>query len=746
MRAVMGTEPAIVELSAAAGLGRDVSGGKAAVLADLMAAGFAVPSGFVVLPAARGRPDLAAQVSAAIRRLGGDRFAVRSSGVAEDLPEASYAGLYETYLDVPAAEVTAAVRRCFAAADSARVEVYRRRLGDSTTATAVLVQTMVHPVAAGVAFTAHPVTGARDETVVTAVAGLGEALVSGAAVGEEWTVRAAAARMTRAGQRSTQVLTSARATAVAALARAVAGRYGDTPQDVEWAIDPDGVLWLLQARPMTAVPDPVSWVAPGPGLWIRNFRLGEWLPEAVTPLFATWLLPTIEGGYLDGMRATLGFAIPFRYALINDWYYNATPIPSPALLARVLRHGRAVPILYNVLIRVGRNPAGADEAVLGRLHRDWRDSQLPAYRALVTTAEAEVASAAPARLAELIDRLGRQAGIALWYLAVVGGSAWKMEACLIRFVRRHLAQVLPDRIGGAQVLLRGLPGTEPRAYRHAVHSLDWYHPVAAELAAYRTRTPTVDRHADLAAQRTAAEQRCSAALAERPALLPRFERLLRVNQRYAVIREQQSRDLTLAWPVLRACAGRLGTHLIESGTLATASDMFFCTGAELRQPQLGSAPPPGDAVAERRSRWERHRRLAAPLTLGRPPRLIGDVIARTVADVRGPVTAGDDVLVGQPASAGQATGPARIVHGPPEFAAFAAGEVLVAQATAPVWTPLFGRAAAVVTDGGTLAAHASLVAREYGIPAVVGTGTATHRIRDGQLITVDGTKGTVTLH
>ena len=136
-----------------------------------------------------------------------------------------------------------------------------------------------------------------------------------------------------------EVLAAGQAQAVADLAREVAERYGQ-PQDVEWAIDHEGMLWLLQARPMTALPDSVSWTAPGPGLWMRNFRLGEWLPEAVTPLFATWLLPMLEDGYLDGMHATVGLRVPFRYALVNGWYYNATPIPSPRLLGRVLWQGR----------------------------------------------------------------------------------------------------------------------------------------------------------------------------------------------------------------------------------------------------------------------------------------------------------------------------------------------------------------------------------------------------------------------
>jgi rifampicin phosphotransferase len=100
-------------------------------------------------------------------------------------------------------------------------------------------------------------------------------------------------------------------------------------------------------------------------------------------------------------------------------------------------------------------------------------------------------------------------------------------------------------------------------------------------------------------------------------------------------------------------------------------------------------------------------------------------------------------IVGHPASPGRARGQVRIVHGADDFDRFVAGEVLVARATTPAWTPLFSRASAVVTDGGSLAAHASLVAREYGIPAVVGTGDATARLRNGQVVLVDGSAGVV---
>jgi pyruvate,water dikinase len=541
-------------------------------------------------------------------------------------------------------------------------------------------------------------------------------------------VTPAAVTLTRPGK--TPALTGVQAGGVAALAQRIADHYG-RPQDIEWAIDHDGRLWLLQARPMTSLPEPVSWDPPGPGLWMRNFRLGEWLPEPVTPLFADWLLPLIEAGYLDGMRHSVGVRVPFRWALVNGWYYNATPIPSPALIAGIVREGRgrAVRVLFNALVRVRRNPAAADRAVLADLERHWREQQLPAYRRLVAAAEAEIPTAARARLIDLVGQLGREAGVALWYLAIVGGSAWKMEACLTRFARAHLADVLPDADGGAQLLLRGLPGAEPGMDRHAVHSADWYHPIAADLPA--ASLPRVE----LGAQRIAAEKRCLAALADRPRLLSRFRHLLRVNQHYAVTREQQARAFTLAWPALRACARALGRHLSRT------DDVFFCTRAEV----AGTAVPAD--VAQRRAQWEQHRRLAAPLTLGRPPRLIGDVIDRTVRAARGTTpSASDNVIIGHPASAGQATGPVRIITDPHDFPTFTDGDILVAKATAPAWTPLFARAAAVITDGGTLAAHASLIAREYGIPAVVGTGTATTRLRSGDHVTVDGTTGTVTIH
>jgi pyruvate,water dikinase len=719
-------------------------GAKAANLGRLAREEFPVPPGLVVTPAAGERWEEACScLLEATARLGAKRFAVRSSGTAEDLEGASFAGQYETILGVPLEGLPGAVRKVFDSAGASRVSAYREAHGEASAGSggprmAVLVQAMVDADSSGVAFTADPVTGRREEVVITAVRGLGERLVSGEAIGDEWVVRGEDATPRR---ESEGALDAGRALEVAALARRVEARFGP-PQDVEWAIS-DGVLYLLQARPMTALPEAVEWEPPRPGYWMRNFRLGEWLPEAMTPLFADWLLVLIEEGYLGGLRSAAGAAVPFGYSQVNGWYYTALPEVSPRLLARALlqSRGRLIPFVWNALIRVNNDPVGADRAVLRRLAEEWSYELLPRYRRLVASAKERMGSAAPAELIGIVDEVGTTAGKYLFSLAIVGGSAWKMEAALAKFFRRNLSEEVDF---GPQVLMRGLPGVEAGTPPHAVQSADWYRPTLGELDVAGEDPEGRERRREIAAVREAAERACRSALADRPKLLSRFDALLAVAQRYAVLRERQARDFTLGWLLLRRCALRLGEGLAARGVIAAAEDVFFLTRAEI-DGRGDSSEAVAERVADRRRTWERQRRLVAPLDLGTPPRAIRTLVHGAAEAARTKPVPPDAILVGEPASPGRASGAVRIVRGPEDFGGFQDGEVLVARLTAPAWTPLFGRVAAVVTDGGTLAAHASLVAREYGIPAVVGTGDATLRLRDGQAVTVDGGAGTVEL-
>jgi pyruvate,water dikinase len=705
----------------------------------------------VTAAAAADWDQVLARLRSAAAELGGrdQRFAVRSSATAEDLAGASYAGQYETALDVRLDELPRAVRQVVNSAASARVSAYRQAhsqpgatapAGDpsrSGVGMAVLVQVMVPADAAGVAFTANPLTGDRDEVVITAVPGLGERLVGGQATGDQWTVRDGQARRIRATE---QAISADQARQIASLARRVHAHFG-SPQDLEWAITTDpsaaeGGLWLLQARPMTALPDPVDWTPPAPGYWMRNLRLGEWLPEPMTPLFADWLLDRLDHGEQQASRDHVGAALPFPYAAINGWYYLATPPLSPRTIATTLLQGRSrlLRFMRDAVLGPGRDPVAADRRLLAGLAEEWHAELLPRYQRLVQEGEQQLPTASPEQLAGIIDQVGAAAGEQLWSLAVVGGAAWKMEGALARFFRQHLASTVDASV---QELLVGLPRSQPDPAAHAVQSLDWYHPTAGELG-WPLPEPSKDRQHELAARREALTAQCLAVLGSRRQLQARFRALLQVAQRYAVLREQQARQLTVGWPLLRRCALRLGEILRADGVIDRAEDVFFLTRAD-----LDAHAPRQDVVDRRRAVWERQRRLLAPLTIGRPPRLLAKELLGAVDAVRTTGPAPQDAIVGQPASPGRATGPVRIVHGPGDFDRFQPGEVLVARATAPAWTPLFAHAVAVVTDGGTLAAHASLVAREYGIPAVVATGDATTRLNDGQVVTVDGGAGTI---
>ena len=214
-----------------------------------------------------------------------------------------------------------------------------------------------------------------------------------------------------------------------------------------------------------------------------------------------------------------------------------------------------------------------------------------------------------------------------------------------------------------------------------------------------------------------------------------------------MVREEQVAAFTLPWPPLRRALLTLGGTLCAHALFDDPGQVFFLTRAELLAALRGQAAPDLRARAEARlATWERQRRLTPPLAIGALPSASAGLLAQATTAMRSPSAHSGAVLRGQPASPGRATGRVRLVRGPEDYALVQAGEVLVGPVTTPAWTVLFPLAAAVVSDGGSMAAHASLVAREYGIPAVVATGDATARLRDGQLVTVDGSAGVVELH
>ena len=269
-------------------------GSKAANLASLLQAGFPVPEGMVLTTDAFAEfveanglgdgtspeeassatlpEDLVRLLADGVTRFGDAQLAVRSSSVGEDLPGASFAGQYETILNVAGlAELEQAVLRCWASAFSTHLAGYRHVRRLAAAPMAVLIHPMVDAEAAGVAFTANPVTGRRDEIVINAVKGLGDRLVSGEASPDEWMVRGDTASCASCPE---DAIDHQQALAIAELSRSTEAHFR-TPQDVEWAIDKSGEILLLQSRPITSLPEPQAKPIPiefevPPGFWQRD--------------------------------------------------------------------------------------------------------------------------------------------------------------------------------------------------------------------------------------------------------------------------------------------------------------------------------------------------------------------------------------------------------------------------------------------------------------------------------------------
>jgi pyruvate,water dikinase len=218
--------------------------------------------------------------------------------------------------------------------------------------------------------------------------------------------------------------------------------------------------------------------------------------------------------------------------------------------------------------------------------------------------------------------------------------------------------------------------------------------------------------------------------------------LLHHAQHLQPVREQQVASFAHAWPVMRRGVIRLGDALFADGLIATPDDVFFLTRNELAEALAGRELPVAVATARRAAR-DAARRLTPPQTVGRMPLMTRTTFA-LVARAFGAQEVDGALVAGVPASPGIATGPVRVLREAADYETLQPGDVIVAPVTTPALTPLFSRAAALVTDVGSGLAHASIMAREFGVPAVVGCGDATARLTDGLVVTVDGATGAVT--
>ncbi|MFC4122418.1 PEP-utilizing enzyme [Nonomuraea zeae] len=555
--------------------------------------------------------------------------------------------------------------------------------------------------------------------------------------------------------------------------------------DIEWAMRDDR-LFIVQARPITALPDaaPVTWELPDPkGRYVRA-SVTELLPDPLSPLFETLGVPAWEKVTVESYKSVRLAYFDDPLAVINGYlYYNVRY--TPGLLARM---AMAQPRFLTVTLP-GRLRTAPER---------WREAHAR-YTALAERLQAidMPATELLANVQELVEEAAR------YYLTIQSGvlpAAYLSEALftsVYKLVRRHgdppaltfllgfdskpvraeqalhdLArwareQPEPDGSGGrapdgsggrapAEEELQRRLAAHLSVYGDTVYDLDFAKPLPAEDPAPILRTleyfrtgQAPDPHARRQAAARKREEAVAALRARRAGPVRALAlRLLRWAQTVAPLREDALADVGLGWPTVRRLLRELGRRLTDAGAIADRDEVFWLRLDELqsavRALDDGRAPAPAHAaVAERRAAWQARRRVPPPhlLPVGKT-RIAGIDVSRLLPAQQVPEPGA--AIKGVPGSPGRVTAPARIIHGPEEFGRMRQGDVLVAKITTPAWTPLFALASAIVTDVGGPLSHSSIVAREYHIPAVLGTGVATEHLVDGRQITVDGDAGTVT--
>jgi pyruvate,water dikinase len=253
--------------------------------------------------------------------------------------------------------------------------------------------------------------------------------------------------------------------------------------------------------------------------------------------------------------------------------------------------------------------------------------------------------------------------------------------------------------------------------------------------------PALERAARLAREADELADAFRARVADDPTKLAEFERLLALAREIGPITELHNYWIDrMALARLRSFAMRVGERLVGSGVMDRADDILYLRRAEVRE-LLRASRDCRELIAGRQADHRHYSAIRPPLQVGKPKapedggRFSGARFEST----------DDAVLRGTGASAGVVRGPARVVLGPQDFDSVQPGDIVIAPSSNPSWVPIFVIAAGLVTNTGGVLSHAAVVAREFGQPAVVGTGDATIRIRDGQTVELDGTTGVVRL-
>ncbi len=764
--------------------------------------------------------DLAAAITRSVTRLGGQAAcAVRSSATAEDLPTASFAGQQDTYLNVVGqAAILKHVSRCWASLFTERAVTYRLRNGfdHRKVHMAVVVQRMVFPRAAGILFTADPVTSNRKVVSIEASFGLGEALVAGLVNADAYKVRdgeviarsVAAKRLAihaspAGGTRELAIeperqeqpaLTDAQVVRLARLGRRIEAHFGH-PQDIEWCLADDG-FQIVQSRPIsTLFPIPAT-SDQGNHVYI-SVGHQQMMTDAMKPLgLSVWQLttprPMAEAGGRLFVDVTQALGSPTSRASLLKLVGISDPLLGDALRS-ILERGDFIPALPGE--GVGGPPADSapapletdpaivvelverSQASLATLKRDIRrksgsdllDFILADFqelkRILFDPRSHQVfmtAMRASWRLNErlrtwlgeknAVDTLTQsvprnvtsEMGLALLDVADVIRPYPDVVAFLRQVADEDFLDELPALAGGREAraaiqayldkygmrCVGEIDITKPRWSERPstlvpmiLGNIKNFEPGAAERRFEEGRQKALEKERDLLARLRALPD------GERKA--EEAKRMIDQIRTFIGYREYPKYHMVSRYFVYKQALLKDAERLVRARVLREREDIFY-----LRLPELHDVVRTNQADDQLiRQRKDAHRCHEA-LT---PPRVLtSDGEALTGTYQRADVPAG--ALTGLPVSAGTVEGRARVVLDMAE-ADLEAGDILVTAYTDPSWTPAFVAIKGLVTEVGGLMTHGAVIAREYGLPAVVGVEHATRLIRDGQRIRVHGTDG-----
>ncbi|MEM8767693.1 MAG: PEP/pyruvate-binding domain-containing protein [Pseudomonadota bacterium] len=753
--------------------------------------------------------------------LGTEALAVRSSATAEDLPEASFAGQQETFLNVRGRDALLdAVVGCWLSLYSERAIAYRERFSitPETVAMAVLVQTLVPARAAGVLFTANPNTGARSELLVNVGLGLGETVVSGTVTPDSYVLsrpeltvlsRQLGSKERRLDpasdgglneqtvpveKQAEPALSNRELTAVAKLGLAAEAAAGGIPQDVEFAVSDQGPV-LLQSRPITQLPTEAHWEPPPGAKHLFRRQVVENMAGPLSPLFEDLYLTNALDRSMNELIRRLGLAIRLEefvetpmFMTVNGYAYSRIDLQGGWQLTRLIPkvlwfYVTQLPGLLRTLVERWQKEGLPDYLAVIERWRELDPEQLD-NRSLVTgVRELTDADAAywgyvtmMVGAAKISEELLRRFLASRWVRAETSTGAllrgFSSETLAVEDALKSLADAVPEALAASLRsvpvnrlfdTLETLPGGRELAGQLRDHiagrsqqifDLDFCETTLSEqpepvLQAF-LQLLTKDRGAvrdDFSLAREHAERNVEARLG--PLRRRVFVILLGWARRYGPNREAALGYVGFGWPVLRRLALTLGQRLVAAGVLTDADDVFYLTGQEFEDAEglLLRGKSLRTAISDRRKLRQARARLHAPARVPERLRLrlgpfdITRFMEPWETQKRGNQDAGH--IEGFAVSPGVVTAEACLIASPADFGRMRPGAILVCPTTTPAWTPLFVLASGLVTDIGGVLAHGSIVAREYGIPAVLGTGNGTQLIRDGEVITVDGSKGIV---